>query len=111
MGVVAYSNQAKMSVLGVNEDTLKKHGAVSRETALEMAENVRQKAGSDIGISTTGIAGPSGGTPEKPVGLVYTAISTEDYKNCEEHFFGNNRLVNKERSCSAVLDMVRRYLE
>ena len=111
MGVVVYSNQAKMSMLGVNENTLKTRGAVSKETALEMARNVRQKAGSDIGISTTGIAGPSGGTPEKPVGLVYTAISTEDFEECEEHFFGEDRLVNKERSCSAVLDMVRRYLE
>ncbi len=110
MGIVVYSNQAKMSMLGVDENTLKMYGAVSKETAFEMARNVREKAGSDIGIAVTGIAGPSGGTPEKPVGLVYTAILTEDFEECEEHFFGENRLVNKERSCSAVLDMVRRYL-
>ena len=75
-GVITYANEAKMR-LGVKEKTLLKHGAVSRETASEMAECIRCRAGADIGISTTGVAGPGGGSKQKPVGLVYMAISTE----------------------------------
>ena len=110
LGVVAYSNGAKISVLDVNPDTLLRFGAVSRETALEMARGVRIRAGSDIGIATTGIAGPSGGTAEKPVGLVYTAISAKDYENSTMHRLGKDRMFNKERACAAVLNMVRTYL-
>ena len=73
--LVTYSNQAKMDELGVKAETLEKYGAVSEQTAIEMAEGVRQKAGTDIGISVTGIAGPDGGTEEKPVGLVYIGLS------------------------------------
>lgn len=76
--LVTYSNQAKMDELGVKAETLEKYGAVSEETALEMAEGVRKKAGTDIGISVTGIAGPDGGTEEKPVGLAYIGLSLED---------------------------------
>jgi nicotinamide-nucleotide amidase len=75
-GVCSYSNQSKIDLLGVQPSTLEAHGAVSEETALEMARGVRLRTGADIGLSTTGIAGPSGGTAEKPVGLVYVAIST-----------------------------------
>lgn len=75
LGVCSYANEMKMNVLGVEKETLEKHGAVSSETALEMARGVREKADAHIGISTTGIAGPTGGTPEKPVGLVYVAVS------------------------------------
>ncbi len=75
-GVVTYANEAKMR-LGVKEETLKVHGAVSHETAREMAECVKKRAGADIGISTTGIAGPGGGTDRKPVGLVYIGLSAE----------------------------------
>ena len=73
--LVTYSNQAKVDELGVNPETLEQYGAVSEQTALEMAEGVRRKAGTDIGISVTGIAGPDGGTDEKPVGLVYIGLS------------------------------------
>ena len=75
-GVITYANEAKMR-LGVKEETLKNHGAVSHETAEEMAKCVRKRAGTIVGISTTGIAGPGGGTAQKPVGLVYVGISTE----------------------------------
>jgi nicotinamide-nucleotide amidase len=75
-GVCSYSNQSKIDLLGVDPKTLEIHGAVSEETALEMARGVRLRSGADIGISTTGVAGPSGGTRDKPVGLVYIAIST-----------------------------------
>ena len=78
--IVSYSNRIKNSVLRVKEDTLKKFGAVSEETAREMATNVREIFKTGIGLSTTGIAGPGGGTPEKPVGLVYIGIS--DGKKC-----------------------------
>ncbi|MFV0399680.1 MAG: competence/damage-inducible protein A [Oscillospiraceae bacterium] len=76
-GVASYANEAKMKLLGVSPETLTAHGAVSKETALEMARGVRKLSGADIGVSVTGIAGPSGGTPEKPVGLVYIAASRE----------------------------------
>ncbi len=77
-GCVTYANEAKMALLDVKEETLAAHGAVSAETAIEMARGVRKKLGADIGVSTTGIAGPTGGTPEKPVGTVFVGISTKD---------------------------------
>jgi len=95
LGLVTYSNEAKTKLLGVRAETIKKCGAVSRETAIEMAMGARQKSGCDIGISTTGIAGPTGGSDEKPVGTLWCAIScgdtTESY-----HFYRNiNRKANK----------------
>lgn len=78
LGVCTYSNEMKTKLLGVKKETLDTFGAVSPETAEEMAEGVRLLAGADIGISTTGIAGPTGGTAEKPVGLVYVGASTKD---------------------------------
>ena len=77
-GVVSYSNDVKVKLLGVKSETLEKHGAVSCETAKEMALGVRKACIADIGISTTGIAGPSGGTKDKPVGTVYIGISFGD---------------------------------
>ena len=77
-GVVAYANEIKENILGVSGETLKKYGAVSEFTAMEMANGVRRICGSDIGISTTGIAGPDGGTKEKPVGTVYVGFSFKD---------------------------------
>lgn len=82
-GVVSYSNEVKMNVLGVSADTLKNYGAVSESTAKEMAYGVRRVCGTDIGISTTGIAGPGGGTKDKPVGTVYVGFS---YKDTTEAF-------------------------
>jgi nicotinamide-nucleotide amidase len=77
-GAVTYSNEAKMRFLGVKVSTLEKHGAVSRETALEMSEGVRERTGASVSLSVTGIAGPSGGSPEKPVGTVWISIAKDD---------------------------------
>lgn len=79
-GYITYSNEAKMKNLGVRDETLIRHGAVSFETATEMAKGVRRKAKSDFGLSSTGIAGPGGGSPKKPVGLVYVACAYGDDK-------------------------------
>ncbi len=78
LGITTYSNEMKTRMVGVPEAILAAHGAVSPETARAMAEGIRRVAGADIGVATTGVAGPGGGTPEKPVGLVYTAISTKN---------------------------------
>ncbi len=84
LGVCSYANEMKEKVLGVRQETLKEHGAVSEQTAREMAQGVRAISGADIGIATTGIAGPTGGTPEKPVGLVYLAIDSDFYSTVLE---------------------------
>jgi nicotinamide-nucleotide amidase len=84
-GAVVYSNEGKVRFLGVREKTLERHGAVSRETALEMAQGVRERAQADIGLSVTGIAGPSGGSPEKPVGTVWMGLS--DRQQCDSKLF------------------------
>jgi PncC family amidohydrolase len=110
-GVISYSNEMKINFLEVREQTLIGHGAVSEQTAAEMAEGIRRAAGVDIGIATTGIAGPGGGTAEKPVGLVYIAISTEEGTEVECHLFGGNRRENKERTCRAALSLLLNYLE
>lgn len=83
-GMVTYSNESKQKRLGVRKDTLDKYGAVSRETAIEMACGIAETAGVDIGISTTGIAGPGGGTAEKPLGLVYVGICIRGKSSCME---------------------------
>ena len=109
-GVVAYSNEAKVQTLGVDEKILVKHGAVSGETAIAMAEGIKKISGTDFGVSTTGIAGPTGGTQEKPVGLVFIgmAIKTESY--FKRFQFAKDRLHNKERSVQAALNLLRREL-
>jgi len=110
-GVIAYSNRVKEEVLGVSHETLQRVGAVSEETALQMARGVRRLLKADIGVAVTGIAGPTGGTPTKPVGLVYVAISTPDYERCEKHIWQGNREENKRLSSEAALKLVHRYLE
>ena len=105
-GIVSYSNKAKIELLDVSEDLLIKHGAVSEQVAKEMAEGIRTKSNVNIGISTTGIAGPTGGTKEKPVGLVYIAVSTSDITIVKKFQFSGNRVQNKESTCSAALKML-----
>lgn len=83
-GVCSYSNEMKIKWLNVKKETLQAHGAVSSETALEMAQGIRNATGSDYGISTTGVAGPDGGSSEKPVGTVYIAIAGEQYQRVEK---------------------------
>lgn len=110
-GVVAYANEVKERLLGVRRTTLLEHGAVSPETALEMARGVRRLIGADLGVGVTGIAGPSGGTPQKPVGLVYVALVAPDGEWVEEHRWQGDRHANKALSAEAALELVRRYLE
>ena len=109
-GVVSYSNRAKMELLGVPDSTIKKYGAVSEQVALAMADGMRVKSGVDIGLATTGIAGPMGGNNEKPVGLVYVAISTSNKTEVKKFLFSGSRLQNKESTCNAALDMLLDYL-
>ena len=110
-GVVSYANEAKEWVLGVSHQTLQEHGAVSEETAREMARRVRRRLQTDIALAVTGVAGPSGGTPEKPVGLTYIALAAEDLQRCEGYLWRGDRRANKEQSAEAALEMLREYLE
>lgn len=109
-GFVTYSNLSKIESLGVNEKTLEKYGAVSRETAIEMADGARNVSHSDLGLSITGIAGPGGGTEEKPVGLVYVALSSNTGVECKELNLWGGR--NRIRNVTALnaFDMIRRHL-
>ncbi|HQY20770.1 MAG TPA: competence/damage-inducible protein A [Ignavibacteria bacterium] len=109
-GVCTYSNEMKISILGVNEDTLNKFGAVSKETATELAECVRKITDADYAISTTGIAGPTGGTEEKPVGLVWIGFADRKSSYAQKFLFGNNREINIQRSSQRALDILRREL-
>jgi nicotinamide-nucleotide amidase len=105
--VVAYSNKAKMEVLSVGRDLLDRHGAVSPEVAEAMACGVRELAGTDLGLSTTGIAGPGGGSAEKPVGLVYTAVAYAGGCTVDRSVFRGTRHAVKIRAATHALDMVR----
>ena len=109
-GMVTYSNESKMRFLGVREASLKTHGAVSDVVAREMAVGVRKAMGTGIGVSTTGIAGPTGATPEKPVGLIYIGLSAGDTLLARRFVFTNDRRLNKELGAQAALEIVRRYL-
>jgi len=109
--VTAYSYDVKEQLLHVRHDTLYTHGAVSEQTAREMAQGVRRALRADIGVAVTGIAGPGGGMPEKPVGLVYVALAAEDGEWVERHVWNGDRWENKARSAEAVLDLLRRYME
>jgi len=109
-GVVSYTNKSKIELLGVPEVLIKKHGAVSEEVAKAMADGIRKKSKVDIGLATTGIAGPTGGTKDKPVGLVYIAVSNSDRTLVKKFQFTGNRLENKESTCNAALVMLLDYL-
>lgn len=109
-GCVTYSNAAKTRRLGVREETLSLHGAVSRETATEMAQGMRRSAGADLALATTGIAGPSGGTSEKPVGLVYVALASQEAAYVHEMHFAGDRERIRGAAVLEGLDMLRRYL-
>ena len=110
-GVVAYSNESKHVLLGVDNDLIMQYGAVSAEVAGAMAEGIRRVAGADIGISTTGIAGPAGGSAEKPVGLMYTGISSSSGTDIKKLQFVENRLINKRRMSHTVLNILRLHLK
>ena len=110
MGIVSYSNKAKTELLGVSEDILNRFGAVSEQVAKEMADGVRKRSRVDIGIATTGIAGPTGGTKDKPVGLVYIAISIKDTTQVKKFKFSGSRLDNKDSTLNAALRMLLNLL-
>jgi nicotinamide-nucleotide amidase len=109
-GAVTYANEAKEELLKVNKQTLEKYGAVSRETAAEMAEGVSKRLNTDIGISITGIAGPDGGTLEKPVGLVYIGLSSEKGTITKELRLSGNRKRIRTVTALHAFDIIRRYV-
>ena len=109
-GVVTYSNQAKTELLKVPLEIIEKYGAVSEEVAILMAEGVRGLAKTDYGLSATGIAGPKGGTPDKPVGTVYIGFAHENDSFAQRFQFAEDRMTNRERAAQAALNMVRLFL-
>ncbi|MDE2217694.1 MAG: competence/damage-inducible protein A [Planctomycetota bacterium] len=106
-GIVAYSNKAKIDILGVPEDLILKYGAVSPQVARAMADGVKKKSSANIGIGITGIAGPTGATKEKPVGLVYVAVVVDDSAEVKEYRFRGSRIDIKKFSANTALNMVR----
>jgi nicotinamide-nucleotide amidase len=109
-GVVAYSNDSKIKLLGINKRTLERYGAVSGQIAIQMAEGIRKISKTDIGISTTGIAGPAGATKAKPVGLVWIGYSDKNKSFAKEFIFTKDRLRNKEIMSKMAIEIVRREL-
>ena len=108
--VVAYSNEAKTSLLGVKKATFERYGAVSEQTALEMALGGRKLLDVDVCISDTGSAGPAGGTPSKPVGLFYLGLAAERTSFTQTHVFQGNREMIKRDAAEATLDLLKQYL-
>ena len=109
-GIVAYSNDVKKTILGVKQETLAKYGAVSEQTACEMAKGVREKLSTNIGIATTGIAGPTGGTADKPVGTVWIAYSDEKETVAKLYNLTKSRNLNIQLTTNVVLNMLRKKL-
>lgn len=109
-GFITYSNQSKVDELGVRQETIDKFGAVSRETALEMVNGLMKKTSAQVCISITGIAGPDGGTPDKPVGLVYIGVSVGDRVVCQSFELMGNRERIRNDACMRALDIVRRLI-
>lgn len=110
-GFITYSNKAKRKILNVKKETLKILGAVSEKTAKEMAKGAILASGADAAIATTGIAGPDGGTEEKPVGLVYIAVSVRGQMYVEEHHFKGSRAEVRESTVEAALALLKKGLE
>ena len=108
-GVIAYHNDVKRDQLGVQEDDIRRHGAVSEEVASQMAAAVRNRLGADIGIAITGVAGPGGGTAEKPVGLIWIAVSAPETKARRFQLIGDRTEI-RQRAAQAALEMLRRTL-
>lgn len=109
-GYITYSNGAKEKLLGVSHETLEKYGAVSSQTAEEMAKGAKKAANADISIISTGIAGPDGGTKEKPVGLVYLACCLGDDTEVERHIFSGDRQEVRQSSVFAALALVEKMI-
>jgi nicotinamide-nucleotide amidase len=109
-GVVTYSNEAKTRLLGVPPELIEAHGAVSAEVAEAMAVGVKRRAGTDFGLSVTGVAGPGGGTEEKPVGLVYVALADDAHTEHKRLMLPGDRHLIRWRSSQFALDILRRRL-
>jgi PncC family amidohydrolase len=110
-GVVAYAYSAKADLLGVSWETLNTVGAVSRETVIEMARGARQALGADVAISVSGIAGPGGGTPDKPVGTTWVGLSAPNYDDARMFVWNGDRKQNKSSSAHAALQMLLQFLQ
>lgn len=110
-GVVSYSNEAKASLLGVSQETLNTRGAVSRETVIEMARGARKLFNADIAVSVSGIAGPGGGTEDKPVGTVWIGLATPGGEEARHFVWDGDRIKNKQLSSEAALQFILDYLE
>ena len=108
--VTAYSNEAKIKVVGVKAETINKYGAVSHQVAEEMAQGGRRILAADICLADTGIAGPGGATPEKPVGLFYLGLSHQSGTYSQKHIFSGNRKQNKQQAAQAALGWLKEYL-
>ncbi|MGB3340672.1 MAG: nicotinamide-nucleotide amidohydrolase family protein [bacterium] len=106
-GIIAYSNQVKQKIVGIHYRTLKRYGAVSAEVAKEMAQGVRRKFKTDLGLAITGIAGPTGGTSKKPVGTVYICITAGQYVYIEHHKFTGQRSQIRKAACTRALRFLR----
>jgi PncC family amidohydrolase len=109
-GVISYSNKSKQDLLGVPDQLLAQHGAVSKEVAESMANGIRKNASVHYGLATTGIAGPTGGTTEKPVGLVFIAIATKDIVHVKHFLFSGDRFANKKSTVTAALEFLLEIL-
>lgn len=109
-GIVAYSNDLKIQILGVNPDVINKYGAVSKETALEMAHGMCHISGAEISCSVTGITGPEGGTKEKPVGTVYIAIVSHRRAICERCQFTGSREEIKNKTANRALELIIQFI-
>ena len=105
-GFVTYSDGQKRSAVGVGEDVLAAHGAVSAQVAMAMAVGGRERTGADLAVSVTGIAGPDGGTPQKPVGLTYIAVAQADGATVRRFTWTGDRSDNKRRSAAAAIEML-----
>ncbi|OYT12260.1 MAG: competence/damage-inducible protein A [Bacteroidetes bacterium 4572_112] len=110
-GITAYNNSIKQAMLNIPESTIEEHGAVSEEVAKLMAKNVREIMGTDIGISTTGIAGPSGGSEDKPVGTVWIGFATKDTISAKKYLFGDQRERNTNWSVQTALNTIRKHFK
>jgi nicotinamide-nucleotide amidase len=109
-GVVTYSNASKTDLLEIPASLIEQHGAVSAEVAVAMARGIRRSAAADIGISTTGIAGPDGGTDTKPVGMVWIGFNADGVSFACRYLFGNDRIRTRQRASQAALDLIRRHI-
>ena len=109
-GFITYANEAKEHLLGVPHETLQTYGAVSYQTACAMAKGARLKSGSDIAVSITGIAGPTGGSAEKPVGLVYIAISDKNGEEYRKLNLSGNRDAVRSQTCDKVFELIKERL-